>query len=78
MKGFLRIFLLSHFEYCQNWLNILMHDTNLSNITKLKKLKIKNFKKKTLILGSNSSLNNPLSFAMNICENMNLRCGKSS
>jgi hypothetical protein len=46
MKGFLRIFLLSHFEYCQNWRNILMHDTNLSNITNLKK---EIFLKKNLI-----------------------------
>jgi hypothetical protein len=47
MKGFLRIFLLSHFEYCQNWLNILMHDTNFSNITELKKKRNKRIKKHT-------------------------------
>jgi hypothetical protein len=50
-----------------------MHDTNLSNTTKLKKRIYFYYKKKKkpLILGSNSSLNNPLSFAMKLCENMN-------
>jgi hypothetical protein len=32
----LKIFLLSYFDYCQDWLNILMDDHQLSNITKLK------------------------------------------
>jgi len=36
MKGCLRFFLFSYFEYCQIWLNIHMDDCHLSNITKLK------------------------------------------
>jgi hypothetical protein len=32
----LKIFLLSYFEYCQIWLNILLVECHLSNITKLK------------------------------------------
>jgi hypothetical protein len=37
MKGCFKISLLSHFEYCQIWLNILMDECHLRNITKLKK-----------------------------------------
>jgi hypothetical protein len=36
MKGCF-FFLVSHFEYCQIWLNILVDDHYLSNITKLEK-----------------------------------------
>jgi hypothetical protein len=36
MKGYLKIFLLSYFEYRQHWLNILMDDCHSSKITKLK------------------------------------------
>ncbi len=34
-KGATDFFLLSYFEYCQIWLNILMVDCHFSNITKL-------------------------------------------
>ncbi len=34
MKGYLSFFLL-YFEYCQIWLNILMDNDHLRNITKL-------------------------------------------
>jgi hypothetical protein len=37
----LMIFYLSHFEYHQNWLNILLDVSHMSNITKLKKRKKK-------------------------------------
>jgi hypothetical protein len=43
MKGCLRLFYFKKFEYCQIWLNILMDDCHLSNITKLKKKKHWNF-----------------------------------
>jgi hypothetical protein len=34
-EGVLKISLLSYFEYCQIWLNLLLDDSHLSNITKL-------------------------------------------
>ncbi len=36
-QGIVQIFLLAYIEYCQIWLNILMNDCHLSNITKLEK-----------------------------------------
>jgi len=45
----LKIFYLSRFEYHQNWLNILMDVSHMSNITKLKKKKEKKIKKKKLL-----------------------------
>jgi len=45
----LKIFYLSRFEYRQNWLNILMDVSHMSNITKLKKKKEKKIKKKKLL-----------------------------
>jgi hypothetical protein len=44
MKGCLRLFYFNIFEYRQIWLNILMDDRHLSNITKLKKEKHWNFR----------------------------------
>ncbi len=52
-KRVLKIFQLSQFEYCQIWLNILMDNCHLSNITKVKK----NCSFAHAILGS-MSLNN--------------------
>jgi hypothetical protein len=43
MKGVLKIFLLSYFEYYQIQLNIHMGEGHVSNITKLKKKKKKNW-----------------------------------
>jgi hypothetical protein len=44
IKGCLRLFYFNIFEYCQIWLNVLMDDRHLSNITKLKKKKHWNFR----------------------------------
>jgi hypothetical protein len=48
MKGCLRIFFVSYFDYRHIWLNIFMDACHLSNITKLKRKR----KRKTLVLTS--------------------------